>query len=327
MPSSLWLGSCVGVLAGWLWGTSGGSISAVASLSASPLNAKSAASGSDVHRTLADVRQQSTVAALDERRAVTPPTSSGLAGAAGSHHNEAEPQTQACPQGTRLVVGDYCTVVAHRCIEPYTDGSDRCGRFAPDAVCQPPILSLKFCIDEFEYPNRRQEKPDVMVTFAEAMRSCKASGKRLCSAREWTLACEGPDRLPYPTGRVRDATACNIDLVHRFPNVDALNRPASVARELERLDQRTPSGSLPRCVSPFGVYDMMGNVDEWVVPDGPEEAAGYGAKTALKGGYFGPVRARCRPSTPSHSPTFKFYQVGFRCCTDASAQLVSGSAR
>lgn len=224
--------------------------------------------------------------------------------------------SSACPDGMRSVVGEYCAVVQHRCIEPFPDGSGRCARFAPGSVCQPPVIRLRFCIDEFEFPNRLGQKPDVMVTFHEAARSCEALGKRLCSAREWTLACEGPERLPYPIGNIRDASACNVDQIHRFPDFEALNNPARARQELNRLDQRTECGALRRCVSAFGVYDMMGNVDEWVVPDGPEEAAGLGARTALKGGYFGAVRARCRPSTAAHAPSFKSYQVGFRCCSE-----------
>jgi hypothetical protein len=230
---------------------------------------------------------------------------------------DSAPGQHSCALGMRLVDGEYCAVVARSCLEPFTDGSGRCRRFANAYRCYPPLLPLRFCIDEFEYPNRRGEKPAVMVTFEEAQKACQAEGKRLCTAREWTLACEGPERLPYPNGLVRDATACNVDLPHRFPDTNALNDPTSRARELARLDQRTPSGSRPACASAFGVEDLVGNVDEWVVPDGPEEAAGFGASTALKGGYFGPVRARCRPSTPSHGPTFSFYQVGFRCCRAA----------
>jgi len=225
-----------------------------------------------------------------------------------------------CAVGMRLVAGDYCTTVEHRCVEPFSDGSGRCNRFAEGSRCFPPVVAMRFCIDDFEYPNRRGEKPEVMVTYAEARAQCNKEHKRLCTAREWTLACEGPDRLPYPNGLIRDRGACNIDQPHRFPDVDALNNPSSVERELARLDQRTPSGKMAGCVSEFGVHDMIGNVDEWVTPDGPEEAAGFGKETALKGGYYGAVRSRCRPATPSHGPTFKFYQIGFRCCRDTAAE-------
>jgi hypothetical protein len=38
--------------------------------------------------------------------------------------------------------------------------------------------------------------------------------------------------------------------------------------------------------------------------------------SGLKGGYWGPVRDRCRATTIAHSEGFRFYQIGFRCCSD-----------
>jgi hypothetical protein len=61
---------------------------------------------------------------------------------------------------------------------------------------------------------------------------------------------------------------------------------------------------------------MTGNVDEWVVNEHPDPDKEIDI-SGLKGGYFGPIRARCRPMTNSHNRWFRFYQVGFRCCADA----------
>ena len=57
--------------------------------------------------------------------------------------------------------------------------------------------------------------------------------------------------------------------------------------EVERLDQREASGARDRCVSPFGVHDMTGNVDEWV---NSEEHKGKSQWAGLKGGAWGHVR-------------------------------------
>jgi hypothetical protein len=59
---------------------------------------------------------------------------------------------------------------------------------------------------------------------------------------------------------------------------------------------------------------MAGNVDEWTdnLADDPETDQ----PSSLNGGYWGPVRNTCRLSTKTHGPKFKFYQVGFRCCSD-----------
>ncbi len=59
---------------------------------------------------------------------------------------------------------------------------------------------------------------------------------------------------------------------------------------------------------------MVGNVDEWVVN---ASQAGKPYISALKGGYWGPVRTRCRAMTTGHDQTFHYYQIGFRCCGEA----------
>jgi formylglycine-generating enzyme required for sulfatase activity len=69
-------------------------------------------------------------------------------------------------------------------------------------------------------------------------------------------------------------------------------------------------------VSPYGVHDMVGNVDEWVVN---VSQFGHPYVSGLKGGYWGPVRTRCRPMTTAHDENFRYYQIGFRCCGDAHA--------
>ena len=72
-----------------------------------------------------------------------------------------------------------------------------------------------------------------------------------------------------------------------------------------------PVDAFPDCVSPFGVHDMVGNVDEWVVNE-----KGKPHHSGLKGGYWSWVRGRCRPLTDGHEEDFRYYQIGFRCCGD-----------
>ena len=221
--------------------------------------------------------------------------------------------TASCPRGMVEVEGDYCSHVEQRCLrwlDP--DTKMRCAEFAPAPIeCQGKSTHKHFCIDQFEYPNEPGQKPLVMKTWYEAKNACTAQGKRLCGETEWTLACEGQERLPYPYGYARNAEACNIDKAH--PDVDeaAIANPATRAAEVERLWQGEPSGAREACVSPYGVHDMAGNVDEWVVNE-----SGHPFKSGLKGGYWGPVRTRCRPMTTAHNEEFSFYQIGFRCCAD-----------
>jgi formylglycine-generating enzyme required for sulfatase activity len=179
-----------------------------------------------------------------------------------------------------------------------------------------PVQPMHFCIDRFEYPNRRGAYPWIMVNWTEARAICARDGKRLCTEGEWTFACEGEEAMPHPYGYTRDPEACVID--HAWRPVDAATlfpRDSEHALgELDRLWQGEASGSRPRCRSPFGVYDMTGNVDEWTSSMVPGERP-----SVLKGGYWGPVRTRCRPSTRAHGEDFTYYQQGFRCCADAPA--------
>jgi sulfatase-modifying factor enzyme 1 len=227
-----------------------------------------------------------------------------------------------CPEGMVLVDGDYCPNLGHVCLKRLEGEVERCAEYAAPPICEGPLQKKRFCIDRFEYPNMEGVRPAVMVNWHEAQTACEAENKRLCTSSEWTLACEGSDRTPYPYGYTRDATACNIDRAHPEVDADALLDPHTVASEVARLDQRVPSGQMTRCKSSYGVQDMTGNVDEWVLNEkhfGPAPADGTERPfiSALKGGYWGPVRNRCRATTTAHDEWFRYYEVGFRCCANA----------
>jgi hypothetical protein len=250
------------------------------------------------------------LASLSPKTSITPPSVKG----------------GGCPEDMVEVEGEYCPWVEQKCLrwlDPET--KMRCGEFAP-TQCATRTVKKHFCIDRYEYPNKPGAKPEIFVTFNQAAATCSAEGKRLCVDSEWTLACEGNERLPYPYGYARNAEACNIDKPYINPDERAIANPQTRQAELARLDQRELSGSRESCVSPYGVHDMTGNVDEWVVNE-----SGHPYRSALKGGYWGPVRTRCRPATTAHDENFAFYQIGFRCCADiagtsAKPAVASGRA-
>jgi formylglycine-generating enzyme required for sulfatase activity len=221
------------------------------------------------------------------------------------------------------VQGDYCPAVGQFCTRVLDQPErDRCAEFRPGSQCYGKTVPMRFCIDKYEYPNVAGGTPEVAVTWEKAADKCEAEGKRLCKDTEWTLACEGEERLPYPYGNVRDANACNIDKPYIMPDNEAFSRPATRAAEIARLDQREPSGSRASCVSPHGVHDMTGNVDEWVVnQSGKASERPY--VSGLKGGYWGPVRNRCRPMTVDHNRWHSGYQIGFRCCAAAQTKTAA----
>jgi hypothetical protein len=233
----------------------------------------------------------------------------------------------ACGPDMVEVEGDYCPLVTQTCLrwlDPET--KLQCAEFAPptaSAACALKTQHKHFCIDRYEWPNRVRALPRIMVNYGEAKASCESVGKRLCSDTEWTLACEGPERHPYPYGGgyVRDGAACNIDEPYIDPRPDKLYDAKTQDEEISRLDQRESSGSRTACVSPYGVHDMVGNVDEWVHNVSQAEKP---YASGLKGGYWGPVRTRCRPMTTAHDEVFRYYQIGFRCCGGARVVEAQG---
>jgi formylglycine-generating enzyme required for sulfatase activity len=222
-----------------------------------------------------------------------------------------------------LVAGEYCPGLAEPCLHWVKGGVMRCAQFAP-STCIGKREQRRFCIDRYEYPNLAGVKPVVMVSWYDALRACDIEGKRLCLVSEWNMACEGTERLPYPYGHKRNKHVCNFERPRPQPepHFNLFAKPRAVGAEVARLDLRVESGRLEGCVSPYGVHDMTGNVDEWTLNedhfDLPEKKEGKPRFiSGLKGGYWGPIRAACRPITPTHEEIFRFYQVGFRCCANA----------
>jgi formylglycine-generating enzyme len=225
-----------------------------------------------------------------------------------------------------LVDGAFCPNVEQRCLEPHPEDqeqdefSQRCGRYAEPSRCLTPTRELmRFCIDRYEWPNRAGEKPRVLTRWADALELCASVGKRLCREPEWTFACEGERMTPYTYGFERDPTRCVLDRLYVTPkgllrHWDECQKSPECLAAFAKVDQREAAGSFKGCVSSFGVFDLNGNANEWVtVPDST-----YPHRGGLKGGWWGPVRDRCRPTVRFHREDDWGYEIGFRCCKDSS---------
>jgi formylglycine-generating enzyme len=240
-------------------------------------------------------------------------------------------RSEGCSADMVRVEGDYCPALMQDCIEHHqeydhakgkrTTVSERCLRYASPSRCvSKERRRMSFCMDRFEYPGTLGEKPRVLTSWRSAKKLCEERGKRLCTEDEFNFACEGPEMLPYVYGFVRDKTACNIDKPYIYPDhsrvlpeYDECLKDESCKKELERLDQREPIGQRTSCVSWAGVFDLNGNANEWV--DLPGEKPPN--RSGLKGGWWGPIRARCRPTVTFHKEADYGYEAGFRCCGDA----------
>lgn len=256
----------------------------------------------------------------------TIPTASASGAASTAVANKGN--TQGCPDGMLRVEGEYCPDVDEKCLEHHKEYerdkaknvSERCLRFAEPSVCKSKErVHLSFCMDKYEYPNQVGELPLILVSWVDAGKMCSEQGKRLCTEDEFNFACEGPDMLPHVYGFVRDETICNIDKPYKkrtktLKKYKKCLTDKTCAAELARLDQRHKIGDNTTCVSWAGIVDMNGNVNEWV--NLPKEKPPN--RSGLKGGWWGPVRNRCRPTVTFHKEEDFGYEAGFRCCKDTS---------
>ena len=217
------------------------------------------------------------------------------------------PDAETCPEEMVLVEGEYCPVVRQDCArwleDPEVFSYARCAEYEPFQICLAPRQHKRFCIDKDEYTPPGTELPAAHQSWRDARSICQAQGKRLCQESEWEFACEGEQMLPYPYGLVRDAEICNFDQQDLYEPDGSLR------------DMREPGEARPRCESPFGVRNMVGNLDEWTLR---ETSPGL-HRSVLRGGWWMAARDRCRASTTAHNEIYEGPQTGVRCCSSPVA--------
>lgn len=227
-----------------------------------------------------------------------------------SEKNLIQNQHSVCQNDMTLVVGNFCPKAKFDCLDwmedPVKHPYARCMLYGI-SECISDRKHMRFCIDKLEFSDDSgMPVPDVSWTQAKQM--CEQKDKRLCKEEEWLFACEGEEMLPYPYGYGRNPVLCNFEIYSDL-----------VGSNNKLKDHRKPADSNPLCISPFGVRNMVGNIDEWVVLDKPHfsnKNRGRKMMSGLKGGWWGPLRNRCRPTTVDHDEVFHEFQTGFRCCSD-----------
>jgi len=164
--------------------------------------------------------------------------------------------------------------------------------------------------------------PQGYISAVEAQRACNASGKRLCRVAEWGKACRGPEPKSFGYGDRREPGRCNdtgknpvISIYGRGRwNWNTMNQP-----DLNQLDGTlAKTGEHTGCTNGYGVYDMVGNLHEWVAdPNG-----------TFYGGYYSDVSSvghgeGCGYLTTAHEARYHDYSTGFRCCADVAGEKIS----
>lgn len=153
--------------------------------------------------------------------------------------------------------------------------------------------------------------PVINVSWYEAETYCEKMSKRLPTEFEWEKAARGPEGLAYVWGS-------------QF-------RPglANVKSEADKHSFTAPIGSFSFDKSPYGVFDLAGNVAEWTStryqrdyyavmprsnPQGPDE----GDFRIFRGGSWQSREDKTLTTTRDWSfPEERYETVGFRCAQDA----------
>ncbi len=220
---------------------------------------------------------------------------------------------RACPEGMVSIDGAFC-IDAYEAslVEIAADGSEKAWPYyrtlASGTVVRAVSVAGVF--------------PQGYVSGLQARAACERSGKRLCRPDEWRNACMGPQKTTFPYGNARVTGRCNDNgrSPMRFfnPLLDAKPEHKwmwGVAGNMidPRLNQLagtlTHTGERSDCTNGYGVFDMVGNLHEWV--DDP--------KGTFQGGYYLDTHINgdgCYYRTTAHPMSHLDYSTGFRCCAD-----------
>jgi len=138
------------------------------------------------------------------------------------------------------------------------------------------------------------EQPVVGVNWTDAVAYANWAGKRLPEEKEWEKASRGTDGREYPWGNVKPDQSLAV-----FDLDISKGAPTNV-------------GTHPSGASPFGCYDMAGNIWEWCQEWYTEEKY----RVVRGGSWINHLNILSCSYRSCSVPAGKDNNVGFRCVKD-----------
>ena len=194
--------------------------------------------------------------------------------------------------------------------------AEAAGPPAPESastMAQSATAGGSFFIDAFEGTisanGKAVSQPGVVpaqASWFDAKAACEKSGKRLCTEEEWVSACTGKPAIDNNN----NGFFADDDVEGRmYPYGFFYEKGACQDAEDEYAGRATKTASRKDCTTPEGIWDMAGNLQEWVGSEVKDAAL-------VGGDWRGGEGSRCNRRTKTFGPGQRNDTIGFRCCSD-----------